>query len=140
MLREFEEFYAENEKKLNRSIYTDRAIFSPGIIFERAGRAAECSVITCAAPNVSAAKGRGVTQSENERALEKRIDFVLSIAEEQGCETAILGAWGCGVFGQDPMVVARLFKERLEQSAIKRAVFAIPGMNNNYTAFREILG
>lgn len=140
VLREFGEFYAENEKTLNRSLYTDRAIFSPRIIFERDGEAAECSVITCAAPNFSAARGRGVTQSENEKSLEKRVDFVISIAEEQGCEAVVLGAWGCGVFGQDPRTVARLFKERLKQSAIKRAVFAIPGQNNNYTSFRDILG
>lgn len=140
VLREFESFYAENEKTLNRSLYTDRAIFSPGILFERGGEAAECSVITCAAPNFSAARGRGVTQAENETALAKRVDFVISIAEEQACETVVLGAWGCGVFGQDPRVVARLFKERLKSSAIKRAVFAIPGQNNNYTSFKEILG
>ena len=140
VLREFGSFYAENEKTLNRSLYTDRAIFSPGIIFERNDNAAECSVITCAAPNFSAAKGRGVTQDENETALAKRVDFVISIAEEQACGEVVLGAWGCGVFGQDPRVVARLFKERLRSSATKRAVFAIPGQNNNYTGFKEILG
>lgn len=139
VLRGFGKFYAENEKTLNRSLYTDRAIFSPGILFERGGKAAECAVITCAAPNFSAARSRGVTQGENEKALAKRVDFVISIAEEQGCETVVLGAWGCGVFGQDPRVVARLFKERLKASAIKRAVFAIPGTNNNYTSFKEIL-
>lgn len=139
VLRRFESFYAENEKSLDRSLYTDRAVFSPGIIFERAGKAAECSVITCAAPNYSAARSRGVTQSENEKALTKRVDFVISIAEEQGCDTVILGAWGCGVFGQDPRIVARLFKERLGASAIRRAVFAIPGQNNNYTSFKEVL-
>lgn len=137
VLREFGMFYAENEKSLNRSLYTDRAIYSPCVIFERDGKQAECAVITCAAPNFSAARGRGVTQSENEAALQKRVDFVISIAEEQACETVILGAWGCGVFGQNPRVVARLFKERLAESAIKRAVFAIPGQNNNYTSFKE---
>lgn len=139
VLRRFESFYAENEKTLNRSIYTDRAIFSPGIIFERGGKSAECAVITCAAPNYSAARSRGVSQAENEKALAKRVDFVVSIAEEQNCGIVVLGAWGCGVFGQDPRVVARLFKERLGESAIKRAVFAIPGQNNNYTSFKEIL-
>lgn len=140
VLRGFGKFYAENEKTLNRSLYTDRAIFSPGIIFERGGGAAKCSVITCAAPNFSAARGHGVTQGENETALAKRVDFVISIAEEQACGEVILGAWGCGVFGQDPRVVARLFKERLAASSLKRAVFAIPGQNNNYTGFRDILG
>ncbi len=138
VLCRFQSFYAENEKTLNRSLYTDRAIFSPGIIFERSGKSAECSVITCAAPNFGAARGRGVTERENEAALKQRVDFVVSIAVEQNCGTVILGAWGCGVFGQDPKLVARLFKERLMASPLKRAVFAIPGQNNNYMSFKEL--
>lgn len=137
VLCRFESFYAENEKTLNRSLYTDRAIFSPGIIFERSERAAECSVITCAAPNFGAARGHGVAQKENEKALTQRVDFVIGIAEDQGCDTVILGAWGCGVFRQDPAVVARLFKERLGKSSLKRAVFAIPDQNRNYTEFER---
>ncbi len=137
VLCKFESFYAENEHSLNRSLYTDRAIFSPGVVFSRGGKQAECGVITCAAPNFGAARGRGVTEKENEAALRQRVDFVISIAEEQGCDTVILGAWGCGVFGQDPAAVARLFKERLAATTIKRAVFAIPGQNRNYTSFKD---
>ncbi len=137
VLCRFENFYAENEKSLNRSLYTDRAIFSPGIIFRRGGKQAECGVITCAAPNFSAARGRGVSEKENGAALRQRVDFVISIAEEQGCDTVILGAWGCGVFGQDPAVMARLFKERLAATTIKLAVFAVPGQNNNFTGFKN---
>lgn len=137
VLCQFESFYTENEKSLNRSLYTDRAIFTPKIIFERGGKSTECGVITCAAPNFGAAKSRGVTERENEAALKQRADLVISISEEQGCDTVILGAWGCGVFGQDPKLVARLFRERLAASTLKRAVFAIPGNNNNYTSFRD---
>ncbi|MDE7230073.1 MAG: TIGR02452 family protein [Oscillospiraceae bacterium] len=137
VLCKFESFYAENEKTLNNSLYTDRAIFSPKIVFERGGNSAECGVITCAAPNFGAARNRGVTERENESALKQRVDFVISIAEENGCDTVILGAWGCGVFGQDPKLVSKLFKERLSASTLRRAVFAIPGNNNNYTSFKE---
>ncbi len=137
VLCKFESFYAENEHNLNRSLYTDRAIFTPGVVFSRGEKQAECSVITCAAPNFGAAQGRGVSEKENETALRQRVDFVISIAEEQGCDTVILGAWGCGVFGQDPAAVARLFKERLAATRIKRAVFAIPGQNRNYTSFKD---
>lgn len=137
VLCQFEGFYAENEHSLNRSLYTDRAIFSPKIVFSREGKQAECDVITCAAPNIGAARGRGVSEKENEAALRQRVDFVISIAEEQGCDTIILGAWGCGVFGQDPAVVARLFGERLAATTVKRAVFAIPGQNRNYTSFKD---
>lgn len=138
VLCKFDSFYAENEKKLNNSLYTDRAVFSPKIIFERNEKSAECDVITCAAPNFGAARGRGITDSQNEAALKQRVDFVISIAEENGCDTVVLGAWGCGVFGQDPKLAARLFKERLTASSIKKAVFAIPGNNNNYTSFRDL--
>lgn len=138
VLCKFENFYAENEHTLKRSLYTDRAIFSPKIIFEHGGKSAECYVITCAAPNFSAAKSRGVTGRENEAAVKQRVDFVISIAEENGCDTVILGAWGCGVFGQEPGFMARAFKERLKTSSIKRAVFAIPGNNQNYTSFKEV--
>lgn len=137
VLCNFESFYAENEKKLNNSLYTDRAIFTPKVIFERDGKSAECAVITCAAPNFGAAMSRGVTASQNEAALRQRTDFVISIAEENGCDTVVLGAWGCGVFGQDSKLVSRLFKERLTKSSVKKAVFAIPGNNNNYTSFKE---
>lgn len=137
VLREFESFYDENERTLNDSLYTDRAIFSPEVIFEREGKSAECAVITCAAPNFGAARGRGVSEQRNEAALKQRVDFVISIAEEQGIETIVLGAWGCGVFGQDPALVSRLFRERLAESSLKRAVFAIPGQNRNYTSFRD---
>ena len=138
VLCRFERFYAENEHTLNRSLYADRAIFSPKIIFERGEKSAECDVITCAAPNLSAAKGRGVTEKENDSAVKQRVDFVISIAEENGCDTVILGAWGCGVFGQDPKLMARAFGERLKKSSLKRAVFAIPGKNPNYTGFKEV--
>lgn len=139
VLCKFESFYAENERSLNHSLYTDRAIFSPGIIFERGEKSAECSAITCAAPNYSSARGRGITDAQNEAALKQRIDFVISIAEEQGVDTAVLGAWGCGVFGQDPASVARLFAERLEESSVKLAVFAIPGdtRKRNYAEFEK---
>lgn len=137
VLCKFDSFYAENEKKLNNSLYTDRAVFSPKIVFERGGKSSECAVITCAAPNFGAARNRGVTEPENEYALKQRVDFVISIAEENSCDTVILGAWGCGVFGQDPKLVSRLFKERLTKSSVKKAVFAIPGNNNNYTSFKE---
>lgn len=137
VLCRFENFYAENEKSLNRSLYTDRAIYSPRIVFERAGASAECGVITCAAPNYGSAKLKGVTRAENRAALASRIDFVISIAEEQGYDTAVLGAWGCGVFGQDPAEVAELFGARLEKSTLRLAVFAIPGQNRNYTEFER---
>ena len=50
-----------------------------------------------------------------EKTLDKRMRQVLSIMAAQGHRTIILGAWGCGVFGNDPLLVAELFKENLQK-------------------------
>ena len=40
--------------------------------------------------------------------------FVLRAAHAAGCTTIVLGAWGCGVFGNQPPVVAELWSEVLD--------------------------
>ena len=55
-------------------------------------------------------------------------------------ETLILGAWGCGVFGQDPKVVAELMQNTLEYYPhFKKVIFAIP-KGYNYDMFKEVFG
>lgn len=63
-----------------------------------------------------------------------------------GCDNIILGAWGCGVFKNDPSVVSRLFKEVLEgdlQESFNNVVFAIindrNSVGNNYEIFKNTL-
>lgn len=50
-----------------------------------------------------------------------RINFMLSIAEEHGVQTLILGAWGCGVFEWNPEIVAELFMEIKGKYNIRRS-------------------
>ena len=50
----------------------------------------------------------------------------------------ILGAFGCGVFAQNPTRVAQLFKESPIPAKLK-VVFAIPG-GKNYTDFAKVFG
>jgi uncharacterized protein (TIGR02452 family) len=38
---------------------------------------------------------------------------VLAVAAMHGHDTLVLGAWGCGAFGNDPEMVAELFREAL---------------------------
>jgi uncharacterized protein (TIGR02452 family) len=61
-------------------------------------------------------------------AMGVRADKMLALALHQGYETLILGAWGCGVFKNDPNKIAELFKKRLHgkyKNKFKRVVFAI---------------
>lgn len=144
VLREFKEsYYSWNNAHKNRALYMDRALYSPDIIFfSEDGEERDCNVITCAAPNKSAAqKYCNVSDKVNADVLESRIRFILSIAEEHGVWTLILGAFGCGVFGQDSKEVAMTFKKVLQSRpwSFERVIFAIPdGKNQNLAAFKEV--
>lgn len=137
-----ERFYDWNNQNKNRALYRNRGMYTPGVIFLREGKRASCDVITCAAPNFSAAhRYQNVSHEENARVLRDRIRFVLDIAKENRVDTLILGAYGCGVFGQNAKEVARIFKEYLETShrCFERVIFAIPkGKDRNYDAFAEV--
>jgi uncharacterized protein (TIGR02452 family) len=52
----------------------------------------------------------------------------------------ILGAWGCGVFQNDPRQVARVFADHLAVcgAAFERIVFAIPRGGRNLSAFQAV--
>ncbi len=60
--------------------------------------------------------------------LQRRIERVLTIAQAYGYTELILGAWGCGAFGNDALRTARDFRNVLDgefASAFSEVVFAI---------------
>lgn len=140
VLREKEDYYEWNNLHKNRSLYENRALYTPDVAFERDGKSVFCDVITCAAPNYTAAKKYGtVSRKENEETLESRVRFVLDIAAKEHVETLILGAFGCGVFGQDPKDVGRMFSEYLQnyEHGIINIIFAvIPRDENTFDRLR----
>ena len=74
----------------NRALYLNRGLFSPGVWFFRENNHVECSVITCAAPNKSAAqKYQNVSDEENTKVLRSRIKFVLDMAKDNNVNTLI---------------------------------------------------
>ena len=111
VLKEFQlEFYDWNSRHKNKALYLNRGLFSKGVWFFRGDSHVECCVITCAAPNKSAAqKYQNVSEKENIEVLQSRIKFVLDMAKVNNVDTLILGAYGCGVFGQSPTEVAEIF-------------------------------
>jgi uncharacterized protein (TIGR02452 family) len=51
---------------------------------------------------------------------------VLDVAAAHGCHRIVLGAWGCGVFGNDPADVATAFRDALAtRPAFEHVAFAI---------------
>lgn len=117
-------------------------LYSPDIIFEREGKICYCDVITCAAPNKRAAqKYCNVSDEENSRVLESRIDFILDMARTHKVDILILGAFGCGVFGQSGEEVAKIFHKLLlreEYDCFESVVFAVPASKNgNFQSFYD---
>lgn len=49
----------------------------------------------------------------------KRIRIVLSVGLQEKHDALVLGAWGCGAFGNPPEHMAKLFHEVLEESQFK---------------------
>ncbi|MDE5782201.1 MAG: TIGR02452 family protein [Lachnospiraceae bacterium] len=135
-------FYEWNNKHKNKALYLNRGLYSPDIVFSKGGNYVLCDVITCAAPNKSAAqKYQNVSDEENAKVLRSRIKFVLDIAKENQVELLILGAYGCGVFGQDATEVAGIFKEHLSTThkCFNKVIFAIPkGRDKNLEAFETV--
>ena len=141
-LRRFSGFYANRRGNSNNCLYTDESIYTPDIIFDRDNEIVKCDVITCAAVNASAARRWHKTSKEvTEIMMANRMRFVLDVAASMGVKTLILGAFGCGVFGNDPAFVADEFYGLLRDEQFRydrffdTVVFAIPTLKENDNTF-----
>lgn len=144
LLRFTKTFYEPNNLRLNKALYNDNLLYSKDIRFFLNKSSVLCDVITCAAPNAGAArKYARVSESEINNALLSRCDSVLYAAYKNNVKTLILGAFGCGVFCNNPNTVAKIFKKLLSDKyngAFDEVVFAIPksNKNNNIEEFSKV--
>ena len=149
VLKEFQKsYYDVNAQQLNHSLYTNAGLYTPNVAFNFNGFDwIKTNVITCAAPNFkSAYRYCDISKEENSKVLRERCRFVLDIAYDNQIETLILGAFGCGVFGQNPEEVCAIFLEENNKMnrPFNKIVFAVPqgtGLNAmaNYYAFKRII-
>jgi uncharacterized protein (TIGR02452 family) len=100
-----------------------------------------CSFLTCAAPQAQAlVNEQGASALPRiEEAMGRRIARVLAIARAHGFDRLVLGAWGCGAFGNNPATVAEQFRAALVGpygGAFAEVVFAI----TDWSAERRFLG
>lgn len=141
ILLTFKDRYDENYKKPSfiSGLYDNWAIYSPDVYFNVDGEARFANVITCAAPNYNVYKEKSDNDVLYDETLRSRIKYILDIAKDNEQEILILGAFGCGVFGNDPYKVATMFKSQLRNYKFKKVIFAIPNSSNgNYEAFKKI--
>jgi uncharacterized protein (TIGR02452 family) len=128
--------YYEVNRACTSLIYTDHIIYSPDVPFFRDERLTLLeapfllSIITAPAPNAGEELRRDKDAGPLiHSALERRAARVLAAAAAHGHRCLVLGAWGCGVFRNDPGAVADVFARWLEnprfRGAFDRVVFAI---------------
>ncbi|MEU7866396.1 TIGR02452 family protein [Dactylosporangium sp. NPDC049140] len=124
------QFYTLHRSRSD-NLYTDSVIYSPRVPVFRDddGRLLESpyqvSFLTAAAPNRGALPAGRAGQVA--AALAARARRVLAVAAAHDHRRLVLGAWGCGVFRNDPQTVAAAFGDALADSAgcFDEVVFAV---------------
>jgi len=110
---------------------------------------AEVAVLTSAMPIIA---NKWDISEEYPDLVYQKINSVLLVAAHYGYTHLVLGAWGCGAFGNDPEVVARLFRDAIDSFSyngknvnqlFEQISFAVPYSEKkpeNYLAFKEQFG
>lgn len=104
----------------NTCLYSDRMIYSPAcpVFRDDAGQWLTqpyvVDIITSPAPNAGAVRqNEPANRLHIVPALTERASKILALAVAHQCDALVLGAWGCGVFQNDPGTVARIFHDYL---------------------------
>ncbi len=146
-------FY-EHQQSAAAFLYTDYMLHSPKVPFflDDDGRLTDkpyyAGIITAMAVNAGA-----ICQHEPENTprieitMRIRIRKMLTLCAAQGYEHLVLGAWGCGEFKNDPVMVAELFRETLTDhfaGCFRHIIFAVDTDDEHifqpfYTRFNGIM-
>lgn len=128
--RMWNDFYQFHRKQHN-PLYSDRLIYTPDVVVFRKddtfmnvlpkGLWWKVDVITCAAPNKSMMQENANLAPE----FISRFKAILAAAKANKADNIVLGAFGCGVFANDPYVVANSAKEALKEFSFKNVEFAV---------------
>lgn len=105
-----------------------------------------CDVITIAAVNLNKEHIDGAdTLDDYQTTMFEKMDALFRAALENKCDNIILGAWGCGVFKNDPREVAKIFNVTtfVYRKYFKNIFFAVindkNSVDNNYKIFSETI-
>ena len=126
--------YYNANKRSGTNLYTDHIIYSPKIpvIRNDAGELLDAcylvSFITSPAVNAGAVKPKN--RHKIQAVMKERIKKILSVCLLHKHSNLVHGAWGCGVFRNEPNEIAQLFHEQLVKNkifnhAFKKVVFAV---------------
>ena len=129
------QFYDINNRR-GSALYTHNLIYSHDILFIRDGnldfvhKPVHANVLTSPAVNATAYyKNEGGNRQTVFEVMTERIRNILELFSIKGDRTIILGAFGCGVFGNKPNDIAGLFYHLLKNSRLEsnfeQIIFAV---------------
>ena len=133
-LLEGKEYYTFN-RALETCLYSDYMIYSPDVPVFRLENGAlmddavPVSIVTSPAVNAGVVKRNEPGNIELiEPAMYQRTEKLLALCLHYKHEVLILGAWGCGVFQNDPEMIAKIFEDLLTnkfKGCFGKVVFAV---------------
>ena len=128
------------ESSLYPALYACKELYLPDVAFVRDGTIRRADVLAIPEPIRTRALENHRSERECEHALASRIESLLRIAAENGCETLVVGAFGCGPQGFDAEMSVGLFKAWIEAhpGAIAHITFAVP--RASFDAFDAAFG
>ncbi len=136
---------------LKSHLGSDAVMISPKVEVIRDGKGElldepfEIAVLSCSAPMIRFGL-EGKTDEEYRALLRGRIEGMLRCAKSLGYEDLVLGAFGCGIFGNDAAIVSQIFSDVLTgpcKNFFKRADFAVlctDGKDYNFKEFAKRFG
>ncbi|WGU93402.1 TIGR02452 family protein [Paenibacillus dendritiformis] len=129
------EGYYRANRACKSMMYTDHAIYSPDVVFFRDKRfelleqPVTASVLTLPAVNYGQVLLKGEDPEQAQRVMQDRMRLALAIFADRGDRNLVLGAYGCGVFRNDPELVAGWWQELLLKEGygrfFERIVYAV---------------
>jgi uncharacterized protein (TIGR02452 family) len=145
--------YYEANRAYPSSLYTNNLIYSPKVPVFRADDDTllrtpyYVSMLTSPAVNAGAVRANEpLNIPEICSTMETRIRSVLAVAREQKHNALVLGAWGCGVFANEPSDVAYWFSDAITNdprftNAFDRIIFGVLDYaigTPTYEAFQQV--
>ena len=117
--------YYKNNKEANSNTYTDGLVITNNIFFRDEKynlvfSPSICTVITCPAVNMNLVLRAKDNMSEAKKIMKNRMRKVLYAFIDANCTNLIIGAWGCGVFKNDPEDIASAWHELLVEECLEK--------------------
>lgn len=138
----FDEYYGYH-RNIQSHFYTDRLIYTKDVtVFKDDSLVPQMlpetdwfnvDVITCAAPYLG--EGKSIDAIFLVNLFKSRIKNIFEAARDNNVDYLILGAFGCGAFGNPPLIVSEAFLQTIKEENyfedFKQIVFAIKPTGKN---------